>query len=188
MLAEDSNATDRRLLQGIKEGDESSFEVLYLKYARLVFRLVRKNISSKEDSEEITQEIFESIWTRRAEIGYIVDFKHYIMRAAKYKVIRYIQRMGVKRRYDAHYRAFEVAFDTIPEGQRTPEQINEQMLTYIRMLPARCQAAIRMRILEHLSNEEIAKRMNISKKAVKNYMVVAFSHLRSYYDQIYKVG
>lgn len=180
--------TDSELLSLMQNDDPFGFEAIYDRYVKLVFRLVNKNITSKEDSEEIVQEIFESLWARRAELGHIVNFNYYILRMAKYKVIHYIRRKGVRRKYEAHYKLFEIAYDFIPEEQRTPEQITEQILKHIVELPDRCQEAVKMRILEQLSNREIAERMNINKRTVENYMRGAFNHFRSLYDQIYHVG
>ncbi len=188
MFVNNPDTPDRELLQKMQDGNESAFEAIYTKYVRDVFRILRRAISSTEDCEEMVQEIFESLWTRRESLGHILDLKYYIFRMAKYKVVQYIRHNRVKRKYVEHYKIFEVAYDSIPEETRTVEQINEQMLTYIGTLPERCQEAFRMRILEHLSNAEIAERMNISKETAKNYLVAAFSHLRSLYDHIYKVG
>ncbi len=103
----------------------------------------------------------------------------------RYKVIRYFRHNMVKRKYAEHYKLFEAIYENVAEPGRDHSVINSLIQREILKLPERCQVAITLRLTENLSNGDIAKRMNITKKTVEMYMFKAFSHLRSSYQNIY---
>lgn len=171
--------SDDELISLLDVDDYRAFELIYRKYVHELFRYARKNISSREDCEEIIHDIFLDIWKRRNSLQHIVSIKGYLVSCVKFKIIRYIQRSKVKAKYIEHFKNFELGYDLQETPERTTESLTSLLLNGISELPSRCQEAITLRIQEKLSNEEIAKRMNISKKTVEVYMLRAFNHLRN---------
>jgi DNA-directed RNA polymerase specialized sigma24 family protein len=94
----------------------------------------------------------------------------------------------VKRKYEEHYKFFEVMYESTEEEERSPEAIHAMLIKTISVLPYRCQIAIKLRLHENLSNGEIAEPMNITKKTVEVYMLKTFDHFRASYDKIYKTS
>ena len=176
--------TDLELIALLNTGDQKAFESIYRRYAAELFRYARKTITRKEDCEEIIQEVFSSLWERHESLR-ILSLKYYLINAVRYKTILHIRHNKVKMKYAEHYRLFEVMYESIEHEERTPEAIQSRLIGTIADLPERCQTAIKLRLLENLSNGEIAERMNITKKTVEVYMLRAFNHFRSSYDKIY---
>jgi RNA polymerase sigma-70 factor (family 1) len=181
------NHTDQELIALINQGDEKAFAEIYKRYVADLFRYARKTIYAKEDCEEIIQEVFISLWERRESLR-ILSLKYYLINAVRYKVIRYIQHNKVRLKYAEHFKLFEAMYESFDDEDRSPESIQSKLLNTISELPDRCQIAIKLRLLENLSNGEIAERMNITKKTVEVYMLKAFNHFRSSYNKIYKTG
>lgn len=179
--------SDQELLALLSVGDAKAFETIYKRYVAELFRFARKTISTKEDCEELVQEVFTSLWERREALR-ILSLKYYLINAVRYKVIRYIQHQKVKAKYAEHFKLFEAMFESLEEEDRSPESIQQKMLASIAELPERCQVAIKLRLLENLSNGEIAERMNITKKTVEVYMLRAFDHFRASYNKIYNTN
>ena len=182
------NLTDVELVALLNRGDQKAFEAIYRKYARDLYRYARKNIAIKEDCEEIIQEIFESLWARRESLHHVTVLNAYLFRMVKYKVIRYFQHNKVKKKYAEHYTLFEAVYDTIREEEREPLAIQSMIESSLSQLPERCQLAVKLRLTENLSNGDIARRMNIKKSTVENYMVTALGHLRASYQNLIKSG
>jgi RNA polymerase sigma-70 factor (family 1) len=178
------NQTDEELALLLTRGDPNAFEVIYNRYAADLFRYARKNIALKEDCEEIVQEVFVSLWERHESL-HVLSLKYYLLKAVRYRVIRYMQHQKVKKKYAAHFTLFEALYESIEHEQQTPEAIQTRMQHIIDELPERCKVAIKLRLLENLSNGEIAAQMNITKKTVEVYMLRAFTLFRSAYHKIY---
>jgi len=168
---------DTELTTLLNTGDKIAFETIYRKYAAGLYRYARKNIGLKEDCEEIIQEVFESLWTRRESLEHVTVLNAYLFRMVKYKVIRYFQHHAVRKKYEEHFKLFEAVYESIREEERDPSVLAMLEKTIAR-LPERCQFALKLRLTENLSNSDIARRMNIKKSTVENYFVTALSYLR----------
>jgi RNA polymerase sigma-70 factor (ECF subfamily) len=180
------NHTDTELVSLLIEGNPTAFEAIYRRYASDLYRYARKNISSKEDCEEIIQDVFESLWTRHDELEHVTVLSAYLFRMVKYKVIRYFQHSAVKKRYAEHYLLFEAVYESWGEQDKEGSPVQSLIDKGLADLPERCRLAVKLRLTEDLSNGDIAKRMNIQKSTVENYMVTAFNHLRTLYPHLYK--
>jgi RNA polymerase sigma-70 factor (family 1) len=182
------NHTDTELVTLLIQGDQMAFEAIYRKYASDLYKYARRNIPLKEDCEEIVQDIFTDLWTRHESLGHVTVLNAYLFRMVKYKVIRYFQHSAVKRKYEEHYKLFEAVYESSNEQERNPAAIKAMIEKGLAKLPERCRLAVMLRLTENLSNSDIAKRMNIKKRTVENYMVTAFNHLRSAYPDLHKAG
>lgn len=171
--------SDAELLTLLSEGDNHAFEAIYRRYASPLYHYARKSISVGEECEEIVQEIFESLWTRRAVLTHVTLLDAYLYSMVKYKVVRYFRRAEVKKRYEEHYKLFEAIYDSSLEEDRNANMLQTLIDRQIATLPERCQQAIRLRLDENLSNGDIADRMKIKKTTVENYFVSAIDHLRT---------
>ena len=55
---------DGKLLVGIGEGDTKSFQLLYERYAGLLFSTIQKILNDRDDSDEVLQEVMNSLWQK----------------------------------------------------------------------------------------------------------------------------
>ena len=55
---------DGKMLEGIAAGDRESFRLLYERYAGLLFATIQKIINDHNDTEEVLQEVMNSLWQR----------------------------------------------------------------------------------------------------------------------------
>jgi len=161
------NYSDQELLSFLNFNDDAAFEFIYRKYVKELFRYARRNISTKEDCEEIVQDIFLDIWKRRHNLHHVNSIKAYLISSVKYKIIRYIQHSKVKKKYAEHFKAYELFYDFQETKIDPSESLLSRLLDGISGLPLGCQEALKLRLLENLSNDEIAERMKISKKTVE---------------------
>lgn len=170
---------DQEWVKRIKDGDEIAFRRVYCLYVKELFRYCSNTLDDREDCEEIVQDVFVSLWERREELE-IDSLKAYLFTSVKYKVIRYIKHLSVKRKYEEHYRHFETTYivPVEPESPTPVIPLHARLSESLQGLPARCREAFQLRLEQNLSNSEIAQRMHISKRTVEEYMTTAFAHLR----------
>jgi len=170
--------TDTDLLHRLRHGEENAFALIYQRYVRDLHRYTTARLGTREDAEEIVQEVFLSLWARHRSLREDLVLKAYLFASVKYMILRHISHRKVKQKYAEYYRLFTLVYDQTPEDQRTPEQLEALLQRGIAQLPERCREAVQLRLLENLSNSEIAARMNIGKTTVENYMVSAVKALR----------
>lgn len=181
LMAGYADHSDAELLSALADGDKIAFEVIYRRYVSDLYRYARKNISAKEDCEEIIQEVFESLWEKHATVSVQTSLKGYLLGMVRYKIIRHLRRRAVKKRYAEHFLLFEAVYERIEADEVSHSSIQSTLDKLITELPERCQEALKLRLSEELSNRDIAKRMNITTRTVEAYMFRAFNHIRTSY-------
>lgn len=169
--------TDTDLLLRLQQGEEPAFALLYKRYASLLMHYTAARLP-REEAEEIVQEVFVSLWLRRAEMHEGIDIRPYLFASVKYMIIRHLSREKVKQKYADHFRLFETVYEALPEDERDEQQLRLRIQQGLDQLPERCREVVRLRLFENLSNTEIAARMNIGKATVENYVVKGMKTLR----------
>ena len=74
--------TDDELIKAVLAGDNSSFEVLIVRYQPRVFGTARKYARRDSDVEDIVQEVFIKAFTKLATFRGDSPFEHWLMRLA----------------------------------------------------------------------------------------------------------
>src|ERR1700748_757866 len=77
---------EQALLQRTAEGSREAFSILYSHYYHGLYRFVSFIIESREDTEEIIQDIFLKIWLKRETLIGIRSFDDYLFRMAKNRI------------------------------------------------------------------------------------------------------
>lgn len=173
--------SDAQLVALLKTGDAKAFETIYRRYANPLFRYACQNINNRQECQEIIQDVFESLWARRSAAT-ILNLKPYLYNMVRYLMVRYFRKDRQQQKYAQHYILFEAAMNNLPEEDWTPEKIRDWMIKNLEGLTDRAKTAFRLRLLENLSNPEIAERMQINKVTVESYIIKAFNHFRALGD------
>ena len=170
--------SDQELSLLLNEGNRHVFDFIYRKYLPGLLRFAMRNIYVREDCEEIIQDAFLSIWARHSELQ-VESFQNYLLTMVRNRVLNYLKHRDVRKVYDNHFKMFSSVYDTIDVDKIDQEFIYKSIELKLSQLPSRQQEAFRLRLHEHLSNADIAERMNVSKKTIEKYIFEAFSHLKT---------
>ena len=174
--------TDQELWFAIQTEDcQSSFALLFDKYWSLLFRTAFTYLKDKEQSEEITHDIFFNIWNKRHQLQ-ITAFPAYLHAAARYHVYKYL------RAKEKSYLQFTDDLSVISTETNTntaidkleSEELDSTLRNILSKLPKRCQEIFIMSRFENLKNEEIASRLQISQRTVENQITIALRHIRQH--------
>lgn len=168
------------LLSLLKNGDSKSFELIYDRFADRLYHYIYNRVNNKDVSEEIVQEIFVSLWSKRETVQIMTSLDAYLFGAAKYRILTYIRSERVRNKYAASFASFSTAsLDNSNEEMMDLKDLQYSIDTSIAELPEKCRTAFRLSRMEHKPISQIAERMNISKRTVENYLSQALKHLRT---------
>jgi RNA polymerase sigma-70 factor (ECF subfamily) len=67
LLPESNQVTDISLLQAIARKDEPALAALYDRYRLILFGLLMRILNSREEAEDVLQEVFLQVWRRAAD-------------------------------------------------------------------------------------------------------------------------
>ncbi|HYG01890.1 MAG TPA: RNA polymerase sigma-70 factor [Chryseosolibacter sp.] len=169
--------TDLEIITALNNGDENAFAEVYRRHASELIHFIHRSIPYKETCEEIVQDIFLTLWSRREQLTPTGTIRAYLYKSARHKIVDYVRHSIVKQKYEQHYRLFEAVYEELP-AETHDQNVSEVIDATIAALPEKCQMAIRMRLHEDLSYQEIASRMKISVKTVEKHISAALKELR----------
>ena len=171
------------LLPKIQSGDLQAFEQLYNLYKVQVFNFCFSILKSNADAQEVVQDIFLKVWQFRNQYNEITSFNGFLYRIAKNLTLNKIRKKaGQPEKFDSLQDDFSIINQT--ENEVLFEETKEILDTAIEALPPKRQEIFRLSREEGLSNEEIAKKLDISINTVKGQMRKALAFLKSYLEWI----
>ncbi|PSL21481.1 RNA polymerase sigma factor [Chitinophaga ginsengisoli] len=175
--------SDNRLMELVREGNNHAFTALINRYWEQLYRHIYARLRHEEDTKDILQEIFISVWKNRDTI--IIEeengIKNYLFQAARYRVINHFGRP------QAIIYNEEILSDFL-SGQYTTsshellvvKEMEEKVHAALDQMPERLHLPYRLSRYQHLSNREIAARLSVSEQTVKNNISTTLRILRSY--------
>lgn len=173
----DNKADDKLLLLQMQEGSSSAFDALYDKYWEDVYAAAYKRLRDAAYAKDITQDIFLQLWLRRAEID-IENLGSYLFTSVRNNVFKWLDK---EQRYTPITELL-LQLETAKDQSDALLLKNELMARYeviINTLTPGQKEIFKLRYHDDLSTNEIADRLNISRKTVQNQLRKSVIQLRS---------
>ncbi|WP_121196289.1 RNA polymerase sigma factor [Mucilaginibacter gracilis] len=161
-------------------------ESLYKKYANSLYNYGSKFTADKDLIKECIQELFVTLWTRRASLGEPQSVRNYLFKAFRLSLFKKTNMLQKQERYEEteHY-PFDAAIN-IEETIINDEDkaaLQRRLQASLDQLTARQREAIFLKFYEGLSYEEVAEVMGVSVKGAYKIMARAIDALREKLDQ-----
>ena len=164
-------------IQTLKAGDVKSFSELFDRYGKRLFFFAKGYLKSDEDAEEIVQEVFMKIWNNREELSSERSFESYLFTIAKNGILNTIRKSKSEQAYLA-YAKIHPEKNILLDDELNFIELEAAYHKIIANLSPRRKEIYFLSREQHLSNSEIAEKMNISVKTVENQMTSALSEIR----------
>lgn len=145
---------------------EKYFRKLYLPLGMYALRIV----DNADDAQDIVEDTFVKAWQYISSGYEICNFNSYIYRCVRNECVSYLRSKKEFEDLDAIPEICEETIDTSYRDAKIWKSIDE--------LPEKCRQIFLMSKRDGLTNSEIADKMGISIKTVKNQMTKALSRLR----------
>ncbi len=175
--------TDQQLMDLLHLGDRSAFDQIFNRYWKKLYNYANKVIKDEESAQDIVQEVFVSLWQRRLTLTEVESLSSYLHGAIRFKGLGYIRSNLYKRNYAASIQSFfDEGCDSLNE-QIDLKELNDVIHHEISKLPPKMREIFILSRMEHLTNKEIAEKLNISDKTVKKQINRSLNLFRLVLDE-----
>ncbi|WP_459470011.1 RNA polymerase sigma-70 factor [Aquirufa beregesia] len=168
---------DEDLLSNLSRSDKAAFEEIYRRYWYKLYCIAYHQIGVKEDSEEIVQDVFLSIWNRRENVE-IKVLELYLTLSIKYKVYDFIRSQINYRKYQEHIILKEIDLHFNTDDIVDFSDLSGAVEKVLALLPEKSAAIFRKSRFENQNTKEIAKQLNLSEKAVEYHITKSLRFLK----------
>ncbi|MES2005758.1 MAG: sigma-70 family RNA polymerase sigma factor [Bacteroidota bacterium] len=175
-----SNAAykDTALLQLIRKGEEPAFTELFYRYWQSLYEKANTILRNPAVSKDIVQDVFYSIWVRRAELD-IQSVKAYLEQAVRFQVFKAIR--DHKAGLQMQERLTAVTVDIMEDDPLLFKEHQELLEYLISKLPEDYREAFRLSRQDQLSYKEISQRLQISERSVEHRIAKSLEFFRTHY-------
>ncbi|MDF2516792.1 MAG: hypothetical protein K0R59_2088 [Sphingobacterium sp.] len=171
---------DTELFTRIQADDRYAFSELVNRYSDILFRFIQRRVSCIEDSEDILQEVFVSLWNQRLHITIAYSLYPYLFQTAKYKIIDWTinEQKKIVRAEKLLANFQEESTSPTSEEELLAKELAQLIDTEIEKMPTTMKSAFSLSRKEAMSIKDIASELALSEQTVKNNISLALGWLR----------
>ena len=170
--------TDNELIKEFQEGKEAAFNELVDRYLSSTYGFFTKFTDSKEEAEDLAQDIFIKMYKALKKFRFESEFKTYLYRANINMSNTYLRRNKWKNMLHLDQISEPEYIDTTNEDKWKRKELWDA----IARLPKIQRMVVTMRTAENLPYKEIAKIMNISENSAKVNYYHAVEALKIFFE------
>ena len=171
---------DERLVADLcREGvDIDAFERLFHRYYPMVLNFTASLVKNQAVAEDIAQNCFMKLWLNRFSLHPSQSIKNYLCVLSRNDSINYLRSarsksVGLGSQFESHMQN-----PNNVEDWMTFAETNIRLRHNIEALPPKRRAIFMMSGYEHMSNMEIAVKLNLSVRTVEKHIELALKDLR----------
>ena len=171
---------EQHLIHLISESDEEAFTKLFNHYRNKIYGIAFKLTHSTTVAEEITEDVFLKIWSRRRTLNEIENFSAYLFRIVRnetYTVLKQIAK---------NYKIVLLSENNEPIANENSEDyvIEKEFATLLQKaidrLPHQQKQVYRLMKEEELKRTEVAEILQIQPETVKFHLAQAMKSIREF--------
>jgi len=169
------NPNEEHIWRSIQQRDERVFESYYKDQYRFFFLAACNYLRDPGLAQEIVNDVFMKLWVDAEAISIQSSLRSYIYRAI---VNRSLNELDKHKKERLHKSELSHRPEQTSESKEMEDtELKLRLYTAIDQLPEQCRKVFMMSRFEELKQREIADKLNISIKTVKNHITYALKKL-----------
>jgi len=170
--------SDEKLMQEIKADNMFAFDTLYKNYSKKLYQFAYSILKSKEESENIVQEVFLKLWETRTRVEKDSSIKSYLFSIAYNSTITLIRKKIKDDQFIEYLKSLQEVYEE-PEIEFEYKELTEKLHDIVYQLPKRQKEVYLLHKEEGLKYKDIAVKLQISVNTVENHMSEALKTIRA---------
>jgi RNA polymerase sigma-70 factor (ECF subfamily) len=170
---------EKALLVKIAEGDEPAFRRLFDLYKERFYAVVLKMTRSEEVAEDIVQDVFMNIWSKRESLVNVDNPSSYFFTAVYRRVYHHYRKVALEKKL----------LQVVPPIKEWVNSTEEMVLAHesknliteaVEKLSPRQRLVFKLSKQEGLSREDVARQLHISPNTVRNQLADAIKFIHTF--------
>lgn len=182
-MSEPSLHNESTLLGELAAGSEAAFSELYNFYYKRVLYFARRYVS-EADAQDVTAETFIQLWRKRSGFDHLKGLSSFLFITARNRCFDLLRHNEVK---NLHQQALTEMVENNTDDGFQLEEIRMELVQLLQQqldkLPVRMREVFMLSFQEGLKPAQIAERLQLSVKTVKNQKLSAVKLLKAALSQ-----
>lgn len=168
---------DTKLITGLKQGDNSSYETLFKQYYVRFVKFTEAIIGDRQAAEDLVQEAFMKVWLNRSKLVEGLSISNYLYVLVKRAAINFLRDRKFAEDISAEL-GESLPSDHSLESSYNADETLKRIVARVEKLPERRRTVFRLSRGKGMSNKEIAQALNVSEKTVERQITLALQDIR----------
>ena len=169
--------TSPEVLTALRHGNHDAYVEIYTHYQKPICNFIHALIGSHETAEDITHDVFISVWENRKKIKPEQGIHRYLFTIAKHLAMRYFRQKKNENNY-YEYNGQQSMEYTSPDELLIAKEADALVDMAISRMPRIRKQIFEMYYKENLSYRQIADKLRVNKATVANHLTNAKYNLR----------
>lgn len=174
--------TSEKLLTAVKAGDCASFNEIYHRHRQKVYGYAHHFARSREEAEELTQDVFVRLWENRSKIDPSKNFEAFLYTLIRNNFLEALRKKARARNFRKEQLENEPAYnstDNYIDFKECEQIANEAIET----LSPQVKIVYLLSRKDGRSHEDISLHMGISKNTVNNHIKKSLGTIRKFFRE-----
>ena len=175
--------TDTELATLLIRDNEAAFSELYVRSKDKLYYFCLHLLKSKEEANDIVQEIFIRLWESRSFINPELSFSSFLYTMARNRILNYFRDIDIDEKVKQILSAQKITEEEAIDSKIIYTEYQMILQNAISQLPPQRQKIFNMSRIESMSHKEIAAELGISVNTVQEHISEALKFIKVYFSK-----
>ena len=166
------------LIERFKAGDELAFEKIFRHYYAGLVLFATQYVMDEEDAEEIVQDFFVRVWQKKDQINDADTLKPYFFTSIKNRSLNFLYQRKHKSKMINEIVELSQNNLLYQPDVFVISDLQNAIRKAVASLPPKCREVFILSRINGLKNDNIAEKLNLSKRTVETHVSNALRQLR----------
>ncbi len=177
-MTTDTRNIEQALVLKIIQSDQSAFEDLYNLYADKLYYFALRYLKTKEEAENIIQDVFVKIWETRDRLNSEYSISAYLFTIARNTIFNLHRKRLNETAYLEYLETYLDSLHSKLEQEIVYSDLNSHINKIVDKLPMQRKKVFELSRNGGLSHKEISQQLNISEKTIETHIRLAIKDIR----------
>ena len=169
---------DKKLLDGLINGLESAYEELFMTYYAQLVVFAQKILSDEDLSREMVQDVFVMFYEKREVLNIHTSLKSHLYQTVRNRCLNEIKRNQIRREHHSGIFIDKKNQEAYLDDKMQETELEARIFSVVEALPRQCKRIFEMSRYEGIPNQEIAEKLQLSKRTVETQISKALKIMR----------
>ncbi len=170
---------ERYLIDGLTNRNKAVFDFIFHYYYSGLCAFCEHITGDQQAAEDIVQDLFVGLWIKHRQIQITNSLKNYLFTSVKNRSLDHLKKEKRKIKKQAILPGREEIPENLSSLWFAESELRSIVEISLKKLPPRCREIFELSRFEGLKNQEIADRLNLSKRTVELQVSNALKQLRN---------
>jgi RNA polymerase sigma-70 factor, ECF subfamily len=170
--------TNEELMREIKADNMLAFDALYGNYSRKLYKFGYSILKSKEDTENLIQDVFLNLWENRHKVEKNESIQSYVFTIAYNSAISILRKKTKDFQFIEYLKSLQENTEEPVNVEIEYNELTAKLDKIINELPQRQKEIYLLHKVEGLKYNVIAEQLHISVNTIENHMSRALKTIR----------